>query len=114
MLEILPNIGPTISAVPAMLVAFFTISPAMSVAVLALYVLIQQLENNFIAPQVMRHSVGIHPVVSIILLLVGFRLGGVVGAALAIPLFIAIKVTFAEIPHLKKLRLKKHPKPSKS
>ncbi len=101
LLELLPNIGPTLSAVPAIAVAYFTISPLMAGIVTVLYVLIQQLENNLIVPVVMRKTVGLSPVITIILLLVGFRLAGVAGAALAIPIFLVAKVVVSKLYQLR-------------
>lgn len=101
LLEILPNIGPTLSAVPAIAVAYFTASPLIAGVVIALYIIIQQLENNLIVPMVMRQTVGLSPVVTIILLLVGYRLAGVAGAALGIPLFLAGKVIVLKLYELK-------------
>lgn len=101
LLEILPNIGPTISAIPAIIIAFLTGSPTMAVAVTALYILIQQLENSLIVPFVMKRAVGINPIATIIIILVGYRLGGVGGAALAIPLFLTAKVILAEYIRLR-------------
>lgn len=95
-LEILPNIGPTLAAVPAIAVAWVTISPTMALGVTALAILIQQIENSLIVPQIMKSAVGVNPIITIILLLVGYRLGGVGGAALAIPIFLVIKVVVIE------------------
>lgn len=101
LLEILPNIGPTISAVPAIIVAYLSMSPIMALAVLALYILVQQLENTFIVPLIMNKTVGLNPIVTITLLLTGLRLGGIVGAVLAIPLFLVIKVVVTQWYSLK-------------
>jgi predicted PurR-regulated permease PerM len=101
LLEILPNLGPTISAIPAIIVAYLSVNPVMALAVLALYILVQQLENNFIVPYVMRHAVGLSPVITILLMLIGFRLGGVVGAILAIPVFLILKVVAVEFYKLR-------------
>lgn len=100
-LELLPNIGPTLSAIPAIAVAYFTVSPLMAGVVLALYIVIQQLENNLIVPMVMRQTVGLSPVITIILLLVGYRLAGVAGAALAIPIFLSGKVVATKLYQLR-------------
>jgi predicted PurR-regulated permease PerM len=103
LLEILPNIGPIISAIPAIIIAFFAFSSwYMAVAVTALYTIIQQIENNLIVPQIMKSAVGVDPIITIILLLVGFRLGGVAGAALAIPLFLVSKIVITEFNKAKK------------
>ncbi len=101
LLEILPNIGPTISAIPAIAVAYFMVSPPLAIAVAVLYVVVQQVENNLIVPMVMRHSVGLSPVITIILLLIGYRLAGVAGAALGIPLFLVGKVVVTELYKLR-------------
>ena len=84
LLEIVPTLGPTLSAVPAVIIAFVQ-APILAVGVLALYVLIQQLENNFIVPKLMEKAVGLSPLVIIFALLVGGSLFGVIGAALAVP-----------------------------
>ncbi|OGV95167.1 hypothetical protein A3A66_03675 [Microgenomates group bacterium RIFCSPLOWO2_01_FULL_46_13] len=106
LLEIIPNIGPVVSAIPAILVAYFTVSFPMSLAVTALYVLVQQLENNFIVPMVMKKAVGLNPLVTIILLATGFRLGGVGGAALAIPIFLTVRSSIQEFIKLKGLQIR--------
>jgi predicted PurR-regulated permease PerM len=102
LLELLPNIGPTVAAVPAVVVAYINSSPTMALAVLAWYVLVQQLENNFIVPYIMKRAVGLNPIATIFLLLVGFRLAGVGGAVLVIPIFLVAKVVVSEIYRLKK------------
>jgi predicted PurR-regulated permease PerM len=89
-LEIIPNIGPTISAIPAILIAL-TIHPLTALATLALYFLVQLLENNFLVPKIMQRAVGVNPLVSILGLMVGLRLAGPAGAILAIPLIIVIQ-----------------------
>lgn len=94
-LEIVPNIGPTIAAIPAVL-AGLTISPVMGLAVAALYFLVQQLENSVIVPKVMERSVGVRPLLTIIALAVGFKLAGVIGAILAIPVVLVVQVIWRE------------------
>ena len=84
-LEFIPNIGPTISAVLATLVAL-TINPITAVFVIIAFVIIQQLENQLLVPMIMKKAVGLNPVVIIVVLLVGARLGGPLGAIMAVPL----------------------------
>lgn len=85
LMESVPNIGPTVSMVPAAVVGF-TISPLHGGAVILLYFLIQQFENNLIVPLVMRRAVGLNPLVVIISLMIGLSLGGPAGAVLSIPI----------------------------
>ena len=94
-LEVVPNVGPTLAAVPAVL-AGLAISPLMGLAVAALYFLIQQIENGFILPQIMSRGAGVNPLVAIMALVAGFQLGGVIGAVLAIPLVLLVQVVAAE------------------
>jgi len=90
-LEIVPNIGPTLSAVPAILVALGS-SPILALAVGALYFAIQQIENNFLVPKVMSKAVGLSSLVVIIALLVGLKLAGIAGAILAIPTVLLLEI----------------------
>lgn len=100
LLEIVPIIGPIISAIPAIIVAV-TISPFLALATAAMYFIIQQLEANLVVPFVMRKAVGLPPLVTIIALMVGAKLGGINGAILAIPVFVTIETIFREYLHMK-------------
>ncbi len=102
-LEIIPSFGPFISAIPAVLVGLL-ISPLMALAVIALYFLIQQVENNFIVPQLMAKECGLNPLVTIIALIVGFKLGGVIGAILAVPVVLLIEIILTEISASEKFK----------
>jgi predicted PurR-regulated permease PerM len=83
-LEWLPNIGPVIAAIPAILIGL-SISPAAALAAAVLYIVIQQLENNLLVPKVLGDAVELHPAVMIFALLVGGALFGLPGAILAAP-----------------------------
>ncbi len=85
LLEIVTSVGPTISAIPAAIVGFAT-SPLHGFMVIGLYLIVQLIENNIIVPSVMKQTVGLHPLVTIISLLIGFELGGVLLAVLSLPL----------------------------
>jgi predicted PurR-regulated permease PerM len=91
LLEIIPYIGPIVAAVPAVVVGF-SISPTIGVMVLLLYILTQQIENHVIVPQIMKKAVGLNPVTTILSILVGFNLAGVLGAFVAVPMATAISL----------------------
>ncbi|MCG2692242.1 AI-2E family transporter [Microgenomates group bacterium] len=91
LLEVIPTVGPILSAVPAILVAF-GVSPTLALATLALYVLIQQLENNLIVPKIMSKAVGLSPLVVILALIAGFRIAGIAGAVLSVPAVLLIEI----------------------
>lgn len=83
-LELVPIIGPIISAIPAILIGA-SISPGAALAAVALYTIIQQLENHLLVPKVMGDAVDLHPAVVIASLIVGGTLFGLSGAILAAP-----------------------------
>lgn len=93
--EAIPVVGPIIAGIIAILTAF-TVSPVIGVATLALYFVIQQLENNLIVPTVMRRAIGINPLITILALIVGTKLYGVVGAILGVPVAVTIKIIISE------------------
>ena len=95
-LEIIPNIGPTVSMIPAVLVALAA-SPITALATVALFFLVQQFENNIIVPKVMQKAVGVKPLVTIIALMIGVKLAGVLGAILAVPGYLILRIIVEEI-----------------
>ncbi|MDO8600341.1 MAG: AI-2E family transporter [bacterium] len=82
--EIIPIVGPILAAAPAVFVAFLQ-KPLLGLMVVAMYVLIQQMESHLIVPVVMRRAVGLNPLIVIISLLIGAQLGGIIGLFLAVP-----------------------------
>lgn len=89
-LEIIPVIGPIVSAVPAVLVAL-SVSPFLGLATVALYFLVQQIEGNIIVPIVMKRTVGLSPLITILALMIGSRLAGITGAALSVPVVVMLR-----------------------
>lgn len=95
-MEVIPVIGPIISAIPSILIGL-TISPILASGVGAMYIVIQQLENHLIVPQVMKRAVGLNPLVVILAIAVGSRLLGVAGALLAVPIAVVIQIIVGEV-----------------
>jgi predicted PurR-regulated permease PerM len=91
MLELVPSIGPTVAAVPAVLVGL-SISPTHGIAALIVAVVVQQLENNLIVPKIMQQVTGLSPVTTIIVLMTGFSLGGPLLAVLSLPMVLSARV----------------------
>lgn len=96
LLELIPNIGPTVAAVPAAIVGFAT-SPIHGLLVLLLSAIVQQLENNFIVPGIMRNFTGLHPIITIVAILIGLKLGGVLLAVLSLPIVLILKIILAHL-----------------
>ncbi|MBD3279782.1 MAG: AI-2E family transporter [Candidatus Pacebacteria bacterium] len=95
MLEILPNLGPTLAAVPALVITYFAAGPIMTGVVALFYIIVQQLENNLIVPKVMKDNANVNPLVSITAILIGFEVYGVIGALLALPSYIVLRTLYS-------------------
>ncbi len=94
--DLIPYIGPFLGAVPAVV---FTMAddPIKALWVIGAFILIQQLEGNFISPKIVGDSVGLHPALIIFSLLLGGSLWGLVGLLIAVPFTGVLKVLFEEI-----------------
>jgi len=94
--ELIPIVGPVLSAIPAIAVAF-TVSPIMAVWVAVFWILQQQFESHFLVPKVMSASVGVSAATVIIALMTGGSLLGIVGVILAVPTAAILQVVFQEL-----------------
>ena len=94
--ELIPIVGPIVSAIPAILVAA-TVSWEKALFVLIFFVVQQQFENHVLVPKVMSRQVGVSAVTVIVSLLIGGNLLGVVGAILAVPTAAILLVIFNEL-----------------
>ena len=92
LMEFIPYIGPIVGPIPAVLVALFQ-DPITAVWLIILFVALQQLEGHVVAPQVFRISLRINPIIIILTLLIGFKLYGIVGALVALPVLAVIRQT---------------------
>lgn len=93
LLEVVPNIGPTIASILAGLFGL-TISPLTAVLAVIWGIVVQQLENNLIVPKIMKETIGINPLITILLIAAGASLGGVIGALIAVPLYLTIETIY--------------------
>lgn len=83
--EIIPVFGPTLAAVPAILIGFVGGGFTTGVAVTVLYIIFQQFENHLIYPLVVTRVVGVAPLLVILALIVGAELAGFLGILLSVP-----------------------------
>jgi predicted PurR-regulated permease PerM len=93
--ELIPMLGPTLSAIPALAVALLY-SRWQFWAVLVFMIVLQKAENLFIVPRVMSQKVSISPLAVFIAFMIGATLLGIVGAILAIPIAAIAQVAFEE------------------
>lgn len=95
--ETIPYFGPFFAGIfSAFMVLAQTGDWIKTIFVGGLFIVIQQVENHILVPKVMERTVGLNPIVSIVSLLIGFRLGGVVGALFSIPVATALSVVVAD------------------
>jgi predicted PurR-regulated permease PerM len=92
LLEIIPNLGPFLAAVPAVIVALLQGSTVLEVnnivfalIIIAFYMLLQALENNIVVPRVLGGAVDLHPLVVLTGVFVGATVWGILGVLLAAP-----------------------------
>jgi predicted PurR-regulated permease PerM len=95
-MNLIPNLGPTMSVVPAMAIALLD-SPWKPILVLILYFFIQQTESNFITPVVMAHQVSLLPAVTLVSQLFFVTFFGFLGLFLALPLTVVAKIWVQEV-----------------
>lgn len=93
MMEIIPFIGPIIGAVPALIIGF-TVSPLTAMWTVVASLIIHQLEANVFGPRVMKRTLGMRPLVTLLALTAFGSLFGVLGAIVALPLASVVQLLF--------------------
>lgn len=96
LLDVIPMVGPIISGVPAVLLAF-TVSPATALWTVILFLLVQQLQGNFLQPMIQKHAVNVPPAVLLFSVVAAGLLFGFMGVLLSAPLTVVIFVLVQRI-----------------
>ena len=96
LLEIIPYIGPVLAGLIAVSLAFLQ-SPFLGLLALVLFVAVHQIESYILIPQIMKRVVGLNPLVVIISMIIGAKLYGVLGVAVAVPLVATASVFLGDI-----------------
>ena len=91
--NVIPFIGPFIGLIPAILYAF-TKSFKLVILIIVLITIVQTIEANIVKPWLTGKSVEMHPITTLLVVLVGGALFGIGGAFVAIPVYIIIKLTW--------------------
>jgi predicted PurR-regulated permease PerM len=94
--DLVPLVGATIGAAIVTLVAFF-VSVKVGLIAAAYYVAYQQIENYVLYPRIMKRSVDVSPAATVVAVLIGGSLLGVLGALLAIPIAAAVQLVLQEV-----------------
>jgi predicted PurR-regulated permease PerM len=91
--SVIPYFGAWLGAVPAVLLAI-TQSPTTAVLTVLLYVLIQQVESNFLTPRVQGHAAHVHPIIVLLTVIWTAQALGLLWSALAVPALVVLRVLF--------------------
>ena len=95
-LEMIPFLGPIIAAIPTLIIALLQ-SPTQALFVLIYVIIMHQFESNILVPNIMHSQTEISPLFALLALLIGFTIGGVLGALTTIPLFTAVWVLVKDV-----------------
>lgn len=101
--EFIPYLGPILGGIPAVFLSLGQ-SSNLAIYVAILYIIVHEVENNLLVPKIMQKALGMNPIVTIVVLMIGFSLGGLLGALLSIPVATAALVVFDDMLHKKKIK----------
>ena len=89
--NLIPFVGPWIGAVVAVAVSLLGGGYMTAIWAVVAMIIVQQIDNHLLAPKIVGDSVGLHPVITMVVLLVGADIGGIVGMLLAVPVAATVK-----------------------
>ena len=98
-MNLIPFIGPWISAIPAVIIGFFQ-DPMVGVWTAVIMIVVQQIESNFISPNVMGKVLNLHPLTVITVILAAGAIFGFVGLLLAVPSYAVSKTIISHFYHV--------------
>ena len=93
--ELIPIIGPILALIPILVITAVIAGLPGVIAVLVLFVIIEQIDGAVVQPKVQGHQLDLHPAIILPALVVGSALAGIMGAILALPLTAAARQTIA-------------------
>ena len=105
-MSLIPMVGATIAAVIIGVVTLFEDFPTATIIWTIWAIVYQQLENNLIQPQIQRRTVNVHPFITIVAVLFGGSLLGVMGAIIAVPVAASIQILLREYVDMRTMSLK--------
>ncbi len=97
LLQSVPVIGPLVAFIPPLVISLFFMPVTTTVVFVLYFVAFQQLVTNVVGPRINSRAVGIHPLEAILAVLVGFPIGGILGAFLAVPIAGVVHIVVREL-----------------
>ncbi|WP_053375360.1 AI-2E family transporter [Paenibacillus sp. FJAT-27812] len=98
-LNFIPFIGSFLSSVPIVIIGFIE-APSIAIWSIVIITIAQQIQDNLIAPYVFGKQLDIHPLTTIILVLVGGDIAGILGILLIIPVYMILKIVYCRVYEL--------------
>lgn len=95
-LNFIPYVGSLLAAVPVLIVGFIE-SPTLALWALIIIVIAQQIQDNVLSPIIYGKSLDVHPLTTVVLVLIGGDFFGIIGVLIALPVYMIIKIIFLRI-----------------
>ena len=92
--NMIPYVGPIVGTVLAAIIGLLSGNPIKVLYAIIAMLVVQQIDNNLLAPKIVGNSVGLHAVFTMLAILIGGNVGGLVGMLLAVPIAASFKVLF--------------------
>ncbi|MGV8980697.1 AI-2E family transporter [Clostridium sp.] len=94
--NMIPYIGPIVGTVLAVIMALLSGQPITAVWATIGMVVVQQVDNNLLAPKIVGESVGLHPVFTMLAIIIGGSVGGLIGMLVAVPVAASMKILLSK------------------
>lgn len=94
--NMIPYIGPVVGTVLAIIMALLSGQPITAIWATIGMVVVQQVDNNLLAPKIVGDSVGLHPVFTMLAILIGGNVGGLIGMLIAVPVAASLKILLSK------------------
>ena len=98
----IPFVGPIMGMIPAIIIYLVTdqtmpLHILYVLFIIGVFAIVQLIDNLLVSPYIMGGSVGLHPMLIIILVLLGASVGGILGMLFAVPIAAIMKVVICEL-----------------
>lgn len=94
--NLIPYVGPIVGTILACFMGILSGDPMKILWALVAMIIVQQIDNHFLAPQIVGNSVGLHPVFTMMAILIGGSMGGFIGMLIAVPVGASLKILLTE------------------
>ncbi len=106
LLSAIPSLGATVASIPPLFISLITSGPITAFILLIIFLIYQQIENNFIIPKIMGSAAGVKPVFVLFSAIIFLILFGVWGAILSVPALVISKICYEFYVDLQKIDAK--------